>query len=252
MIVCRSREEIAKIDASCRVVRRILGELEELVRPGATTGELNEYAERRTREEIAVPAFKGYLEYPASLCVSINEEVVHGIPGERVLSEGDLVSLDFGVVKDGFFGDAAVTYFVGAVNGEARRLVEVTRECLDRAVAQVRPGCRIGDISQAVQAHAESQGFNVVREFVGHGIGTRLHEEPQVPNFVGNEPGVRIREGMVLALEPMITARHYDVKVKDDGWTAVTCDGGLAAHWEVCVAALPEGPMVLGEPKETR
>jgi methionyl aminopeptidase len=248
VIVCRSRDEIDKIDSSCRLVRTILGELAGMVRPGVTTRELDDYAERRTVEEGARPAFKGYYEYPASLCVSVNEEVVHGIPGDRALKEGDIVSLDFGVLRDGYFGDSAVTFTVGDVNGEARRLVDVTRECLHRGIDQVRPGKRVRDISRAVQEHAEKNDFGVVREFVGHGIGTKLHEEPQVPNYVGKEPGVRIREGMVLALEPMITAGHYDVRVQEDGWTAVTRDGGLAAHWELCVAALPEGPRILGEP----
>jgi methionyl aminopeptidase len=247
MRVCRSGPEIAKIDASCRIVREILRELEPMVCQGTTTAELDDFAERRTLEEGARPAFKGYRGYPASLCVSINAEVVHGIPGSRALENGDLVSLDFGVVKDGYYGDSAVTYMVGEVNGTARRLVEVTRECLMRGIDQVRPGRRLSDIGRAVQDHAEAQGFGVVREFVGHAIGTRLHEDPQVPNFVGGDtPDMRILAGMVLALEPMITAGDFGVKVLDDGWTAVTQDGGLAAHWELCCVALPDGPQVLG------
>ncbi|UCF68403.1 MAG: type I methionyl aminopeptidase [Acidobacteriota bacterium] len=244
----RSSEEIAKIDRACQVVRQILRELDERVAEGVSTAELDAYAERRARQMEARPAFKGYMGYPASLCTSINEEIVHGIPGERRLRSGDMISLDFGVLLDGYYGDGAITCPVGEVSAEDDRLSRVTLECLRLAVEEVQPGRRISDIGHAVEQHATAAGFSVVREFVGHAIGTRLHEEPQVPNFGAPGRGPRIEEGMVLAIEPMITAGNSGVRVLEDGWTAVTRDGSRAAHWELVVAAMKNGPLVLGGP----
>ncbi len=248
MIAQRRVDEIDKIDRACFVVRTVLAELQEMVRPGVTTGDLDAHAEKRSAEFGAKPAFKGYMGYPACLCVSVNEEVVHGIPGERRLESGDMVSIDFGVLLDGYYGDSAVTVLVGEVDEESQRLSDVTRECLMRAIEQVRPGKTIGDIGKAVEEHASAAGFGVVREFVGHGIGTRMHEEPQIPNFRVSRSTPKIKVGNVLAIEPMITAGDFAVKVLDDGWTAVTRDGSRAAHWELAVAATEAGPRILGGP----
>lgn len=248
MIVRRTDEEVRKIDGACRLVQRVLRELQEAVREGLTTVELDQIAEARALEVGARPAFKGYMGYPASVCVSVNDEVVHGIPGARRLHVGDLVSLDYGVLLDGYYGDGAVTCGVGPLLPEDERLSRVTREALLLGVAQVRPGNHIADIGCAVEEHATAAGYQVVREFVGHGIGARMHEEPQVPNYGRPGQGPRIEPGMVLALEPMIAAGAGAVKVLSDGWTAVTRDGSRAAHWELVVAATPDGPRVLGEP----
>jgi methionyl aminopeptidase len=247
----RTPEEIGKIDRACRVVRTILAELAEMAKPGATTAELDAHAARRVGDFGGRAAFKGYMGYPASLCASINEQIVHGIPQERALADGDLLSLDFGVLLDGYYGDAAITCLVGKSDPRDERLSRVTRECLLAAIEQVRPGRRISDIGHAVEEHASAEGFGVVREFVGHAIGTQLHEEPQVPNFGPPGRGARIEEGMVLAIEPMITAGSPGVRVLGDGWTAVTRDGSRAAHWELVVAATASGPQVLGEPVQS-
>lgn len=247
-MVQRSPAEIDRIDRACRVVRTILSELAEQVEEGVTTAELDRYAERRAAEIGARPAFKGYMGYPASICISVNEEIIHGIPRQRRLRKGDLVSLDFGVLLDGYYGDSAITCAVGEVSAEDARLSRVTRECLLQAIEKVVPGRHISDIGHAVESHATGAGFSVVREFVGHAIGTRLHEDPQVPNFGRPGRGPRIGEGMVLAVEPMITAGEAEVKVLEDGWTAVTRDGSRAAHWELVVAATAQGPKVLGGP----
>lgn len=252
MIARRSDEEVAKIDRSCRFVRETLAELSQMVRPGVTTAELDAYAEAKCRDAGAKPAFKGYMGFPACLCVSVNEEVVHGIPGPRKLEEGDLVSIDFGVLIDGYYGDSAVTCTVGAVAPEDERLSDVTRRCLLAAIEQVRPGHRIGDIGAAVEKVANEAGFGVVREFVGHGIGTRMHEEPQIPNYRISRSTPRIAAGNVLAIEPMITAGSHEVKVLGDGWTAVTRDGSRAAHWELVVAATDDGPRVMGDPPDAK
>lgn len=246
MIVRRTAAEIDAIDRACRAVRLILAELRALAAPGAATEELDAHALRRCRELGGKPAFLGYMGYPASLCVSLNEEVVHGIPGPRRLAEGDLVSMDFGILLDGYYGDGAVTCGIGKITPPDARLSRITRECLLLGIQQARPGNRVSDIGHAVQVHAEAAGFGVVRDFVGHGIGARLHEEPQVPNFGPPGRGPRIEEGVVLAIEPMIVAGDPGVKVLDDGWTAVTRDGTRAAHWELVVAATAEGPRVLG------
>jgi len=253
MIVLRSRDEIELIREACRVVADVLARLCEHVRPGITTGDLDRMAEEWAREQGAVPAFKGYnvggRVYPAALCASINEEVVHGMPSaKRVLKGGDIIGLDFGVVKDGYFGDSAVTVGVGDISDRARRLMDVTRDSLMRGIDSVRAGNRIRDVSRAIQEHAESHGYGVVRDFVGHGIGQRLHEEPQVPNYVTNGQNPRLKEGMVLAIEPMVCEGTWEVDILDDGWTAVTRDRRLAAHFEHSVAITPDGPEILTLP----
>ena len=243
----RSAEEIAGIDRACRVVHAILEELRGLAAPGVTTGELDRVAEDRLAAMGARPAFKGYHGFPACVCISVNEEVVHGIPSaRRALQDGDIVSLDFGAVKGGWYGDAAITVPVGSPAPEALRLIEVTREALRRGAAAALPGGRLGDVGAAVQRWVEEQGFSVVRDFVGHGIGRALHEAPPIPNFGVPGSGVRIRPGMVLAIEPMVNAGRPEVDILADGWTAVTLDGSLSAHFEHTVAVTDAGPVVLG------
>ena len=246
MIVCRSDAEIARMQAANQLVAEVLAALEAAVAPGVTTEDLDRLAERLVREGGAVPAFKGYRGYPATLCASINEEVVHGIPSKtRVLKAGDIVSLDIGVKVGGFYGDSAVTVPVGAVPESTTRLLQVTRQALDRAIAQVKVGGRLSDLGHAVQAWVESHGFSVVREFVGHGIGEKLHEEPQIPNYGEPGRGPKLAAGMVLAIEPMVAMGKPETKVLRDGWTAVTRDGSLAAHFEHTVAVTTAGPRVL-------
>jgi len=229
-----------------RLVGEVLTELTARVKPGVTTAELDDLAEQRIRKAGAIPAFKGYHGYPATICASINEEVIHGIPsGRRVLNEGDVISIDVGASLDGYFGDSAVTLAVGKVSEEAATLLRVTEESLFKAIERVRPGGRISDIGHAVQAHVEAYGFSVVREFVGHGIGQRMHEEPQVPNYGEPGRGPRLAEGMVLAIEPMVNAGKPAVKVLGDGWTAVTRDRSLSAHFEHTVAVTANGPWIL-------
>lgn len=248
-IVLRTPDEIARIREACLVVHEVLEELARAAAPGVTTAELDRLALARTRARGAVPAFLGYHGYPAALCISVNDEVVHGIPSpRRVLAEGDLVGLDFGVVLGGFYGDAARTVAVGRPSPEAARLVETTRAALDAAIAAARPGGRVGDIGAAVQALVEGRGYSVVREFVGHGIGRRLHEPPQVPNWGTPGTGALLRPGTVLALEPMVNLGASDVEVLDDGWTAVTADGSLSAHFEHTVAVTENGPEILSLP----
>jgi methionyl aminopeptidase len=253
MIVLRSRQEIELIRAACQIVAEVLQRLVEVVAPGVSTAELDALAETWTRERGAVPAFKGYnvggRVYPSSLCVSINEEVVHGMPSpKRILKAGDIVGLDYGAVYKGYYGDSAVTVAVGAVSEEAERLMRVTRESLYCGIDNMRVGNRIRDISAAIQQHAEKHGYGVVRDFVGHGIGQRLHEEPQVPNYVGAGQNPRLKEGMVLAIEPMVCEGTYEVEVLQDGWTAVTRDRRLAAHFEHSVAVTANGPEILTLP----
>ena len=250
MIHRRSAKELDLIRSACRTVGEILVRLVDLVCPGVSTGDLDRYAEEWTNASGATPAFKGYAVggnvYPATLCVSVNEEVVHGIPSpNRILAEGDIVGLDFGVIRDGYYGDSAVTVPVGHTDTKASELVRVTRESLDRGIEQLKIGNRIRDISEAIQTHAESHGYGVVRDFVGHGIGQRLHEEPQVPNYVGRGQNPRLKEGMVLAIEPMVCEGSYEVEVLDDSWTAVTRDRLLSAHFEHSVAVTAAGPEVL-------
>jgi len=228
-----------------RMVAEILAGLKELVVPGVTLLELDSYAERETLKRKAKPAFKGYSGFPYSLCCSVNEQVVHGMPSTRVLVSGDIVSLDFGVVYGGFFGDAAITVPVGQISAQAARLVKVTEESLYKAIELADSAHRLSDLSNAVQVHVEKQGFSVVRDFVGHGIGKDLHEGPQIPNFGAPGKGPRLKAGMVLAIEPMINEKGFEVKVLQDGWTAVTCDGGLSAHFEHTVAITDNGPLIL-------
>jgi len=245
MIVYKTEAEIEAMRESSRIVARILSELRPMIRPGIRTIELDAYAEGRARELGAKPAFKGYRGYPGSLCVSINEEIIHGIPSSRTLREGDLVSLDFGVSRDGYYGDAARTYPVGKVSETARRLMAAAERSLDRGLEKFAEGNRISDISAAVQGHVEAEGFSVIRSFVGHGIGRDLHEEPQVPNFGFPGRGPRIRRGLVLAIEPMIAAGDWEVDIREDGWTAVTRDRSLAAHFEETVAVTERGAEIL-------
>ena len=246
MIVCRSAAELEKMRAAGRLVGEVLTEMTARVAPGVTTAALDEIAEEMIRDAGAIPAFKGYHGYPATICASINEEVIHGIPsGRRILNEGDVVSIDVGASLDGYYGDSAVTLPVGAVSEQAATLLRVTEESLYRAIERVRVGGRISDIGHAVQHHVEAYGFSVVREFVGHGIGQRMHEEPQVPNYGEPGRGPRLTEGMVLAIEPMVNAGKAAVKVLADGWTAVTRDGSLSAHFEHTVAVTADGPWIL-------
>jgi methionyl aminopeptidase len=246
MIVCRSAQEIEAMRAPNQLVAAILAELASAVAPGVTTEDLDALAEERARAAGAEPAFKGYRGFPATLCVSVNDEVVHGIPSKRrVLESGDIVSIDMGVKLGGFYGDSAVTVPVGEVPRGVRTLLDVTRQSLEKAIAQVQIGGRLSDIGHAVQSWVETHGFSVVREFVGHGIGTSLHEEPQVPNYGKPGKGPVLAEGMVLAIEPMVAMGRPETKVLKDGWTAVTRDGSLAAHFEHTVAVTKDGPLVL-------
>jgi methionyl aminopeptidase len=246
-IVCKSASEIEKMRHSGRIVREVLDHLRTLVMPGASTMDLERAAEAKMKELGAKPAFKGYYDYPCVLCTSINEEIVHGIPSEkRVLKAGDIVSIDCGVVLDGYYGDAAITVAVGeTVPPELQKLLEVTEASLYKGIQQVLIGNAVGDVGAAVQEFVEANGFSVVREFVGHGIGTKLHEEPQVPNYGARGHGTRLREGMVLAIEPMVNFGKPGTRVLDDKWTAVTADGSFSAHFEHCVAVTKNGPMIL-------
>lgn len=245
MIVCRSKAEIEKLRRSGRMVREVLEEVRTRVQPGVKTIELEAFVERRLAELGTRPAFKGYRGYPCCLCASVNDEVIHGIPSGRRLEEGDILSLDLGVVLDGYYGDSAITVPVSEIPDSLSRLLQVTEECLVLAIGKARAGNRVGDISAAVQEHAERNGYSVVREFVGHGIGRALHEEPQVPNYGTPGHGPLLKEGMVIAIEPMLNAGDAAVKIRDDHWTAVTADGGRSAHFEHMVAITSNGADVL-------
>jgi methionyl aminopeptidase len=246
MIVCKSPAEIARMRAASELVAAVLTDLEDVIAPGVSTGELDERAEAKIRAAGATPAFKGYHGYPATLCVSVDDEVIHGIPSrKRLLREGDIVSVDVGAVLDGFVGDSAVTFPVGAISERAAHLLRVTQEALYGAILAVKAGGRVSDIGHAVQRHVEANGCSVVREFVGHGIGTVMHEEPQVPNYGPPGRGAKLTEGMVLAIEPMVNLGRPAVRVLADGWTAVTRDRSLSAHFEHTVAVTGEGPLVL-------
>src|ERR1700683_1781799 len=250
-IVRKDSRELEKMYRAGQIVWTALQELQRQVKPGITTKELDDWAENYTAENHARPAFKGYMGYPCSLCTSINQEIVHGIPSrKRVLKEGDILSMDFGVELDSYYGDAAVTVPVGKIAPEREKLLRVTRESLDHAIEKVRPGNRLGDVSAAVQQWVEGNGFSVVREFVGHGIGTKMHEEPQVPNYGAAGQGPRLQEGMVLAIEPMVNSGGPGVRVLDDDWTAVTTDGSDSAHFEHTVAVTSKGPWILTRPRE--
>jgi methionyl aminopeptidase len=246
MITLKSDRELGLMRKAGGIVSRILDEMAEMVAPGISTGELDRYAEKRTLELGAKPAFKGYHGFPATVCISVNEEVVHGIPSlKRVLKDGDIVSLDFGVIYDGWYGDSARTLPVGRISPDAQKLIDVTRESLLKGIEQAREGNRVFDIGHAVQNYVEGFGFSVVREFVGHGIGRALHEEPQIPNYGPKGKGLPLKVGMVIAIEPMINAGSHQVKVLGDGWTAVTMDRSLSAHFEHTVAITPNGPEIL-------
>jgi methionyl aminopeptidase len=247
MICLKSQRELETMDRANRLVHRVLRAVQDVAAPGVSTKELDQLAEDMIRSGGGVPAFKGYRGFPATLCTSVNDVIVHGIPSSAVrFKEGDLVSVDCGVLLDGFYGDSAVSFGIGGMSDEANRLIDITHECLQDAVAAARPDGRLGDIGAAVQRRAEQAGFGVVREFVGHGIGRALHEEPQVPNYGKAGHGQRLKPGLVIAIEPMITGGSWRVSLDDDGWTARTEDGRLAAHFEYSVAVTADGPRVLG------
>jgi methionyl aminopeptidase len=245
MIICKSPAEIEKLRRSGRMARAILEEVRGRVRPGITTLDLERHVEKRLAQLGARPAFKGYRGYPCCLCTSVNDEIIHGIPSSRRLQEGDILSLDAGVILDGYYGDSALTVAVGKVSEALQKLLRVTEEALGLGIEKVKLKNHLGDVSATVQQYVERNGFNVVREFVGHGIGRELHEEPQVPNYGQAGHGPVLKEGMVLAIEPMVTSGSNALRVLDDHWTAVTIDGGYSAHFEHMVAVTRNGPDVL-------
>jgi methionyl aminopeptidase len=245
LIVLKSDEEINRMAEACRIVAEVLEGIEKSVSPGITTRELDEYAEAYIISKGARPAFKGYRGYPSSVCTSVNEQVVHGIPSSRKLENGDIISIDVGVNYNGFYGDAAVTLPVGPVDRQAQKLLLVTRKALDEGIKKAVIGNRLFDISSAIQGRVESEGFSVVRNFVGHGIGRELHEEPQIPNYGRSGEGPRLMEGMTLAIEPMVNAGGWEVNILNDGWTAVTKDSSLSAHFEHTVAITNNGQRIL-------
>jgi len=246
MVILKSLQEIEKIGKAGRVVADVLAGVREMVRPGISTLHLDEYAEKAIRAAGAKPAFKGYRGYPRTLCTSLNEQVIHGIPARNVvLKAGDILSIDVGAIVDGFYGDAAVTVPVGKISEAAERLIRVTEAALAAGIREARPGNRLYDISAAVQEHVEANGYSVVREFVGHGIGRSLHEDPQVPNFGERGRGIRLQPGMVLAIEPMVNMGGSKTVVTEDQWTAVTADGSLSAHCEHTIAIQDGGPLIL-------
>jgi len=245
MIILKSKREIEKMAIACRIVAEVLWEIVHAAQSGITTLELDALAEQGIKLRGGIPAFKGYRGFPSTLCVSINEQVVHGIPSRRRLRTGDIVGLDLGAKWEGYYGDAAVTVPVGKVSMEAEGLIAVAREALAIGIKQVEPGKHLSDISHAIQHYTEERQYSVVRDFVGHGIGTALHEAPQVPNFGPPGRGPRLKPGMILAIEPMVNLGGADVEILNDGWTVITSDGRLSAHFEHTVAILDEGPKVL-------
>jgi methionyl aminopeptidase len=251
MVILKSPSEIEKIRQSNVIVAEILEILRQKVKPGTDTLKLNEISEELALDRNARPAFKGYRGYPYSLCASVNQQVVHGFPCKRPLKEGDILSMDFGIFYQGYYGDAAVTVPVGNVSLVAQRLIETTKEALFFGIEQAAPGKRLSDISHAIQSRAEAAGFSVVRKFVGHGIGKALHEDPQVPNYGTPGMGIRLKPGMVIAIEPMVNVGGYEVKTLEDGWTTVTKDGSLSAHFEHTVAITEEGPVILSATNES-
>ncbi len=248
MIILKSLQEIEQIRKACLIVADVLERMRDQVHPGVSTQALDEFADRLILTSGAKPAFKGYRGYPKTLCTSVNNEIIHGIPSkEVVLKQGDIVSIDVGAIVDGFYGDAAITLPVGEISPVADRLIRVTQESLYRGIEQAREGNRLFDISYAVQSHVESHGYSVVRDFVGHGIGRNMHEDPQIPNFGSRGQGPRIKPGMVFAIEPMVNMGSSATVVKEDGWTAVTVDGSLSAHFEHTIAVMPDGPWILSK-----
>lgn len=245
MIIIKTQDEVEKIARACKIVAEILNDLKEIVKPGITTKDIEIFVDKTIAEKGAVAAFRGYRNYPSSVCTSVNDQVVHGIPSGQRLKEGDILSVDLGVYLDGFYGDGAVTLPVGRISPRAERLIRVTEEALYIGIEKARPGNRVSDISGSIQRYVESHGYSVVRTFVGHGIGRSLHEEPQIPNFGTPGQGPRLREGMTLAIEPMVNEGTYDVRILDDGWTAVTADGKLSAHYEHTVAVTRNGARIL-------
>ncbi|MBO2518229.1 type I methionyl aminopeptidase [Limnochorda sp.] len=245
MIILKSSEEIRRLRRAGKLVADAHALVAEMIRPGVTTAELDEAVEQLIRKAGGIPTFKGYQGFPASICTSVDDEVIHGIPGSRRLEEGQIVSVDIGVTLDGFVGDSAWTYPVGAIAPDVQRLLQTTEEALYRGIEAARPGNRISDIGHAIQTWVERRGFSVVRDFVGHGVGREMHEEPQVPNFGPPGRGPRIKPGMCLAIEPMVTMGKHHVRILDDQWTAVTVDGSLAAHFEHTIIVTPDGPEIL-------
>ncbi|KXG74761.1 type I methionyl aminopeptidase [Thermotalea metallivorans] len=245
MIILKSNKEVEYMREAGKIVAYVHEVLKDAVKPGITTKELDEIAEREILRHKAIPAFKGYHGFPASICTSVNEEVVHGIPGLKTLKDGDIISIDIGAVYHGYYGDAAKTHPVGQVSEEALKLIEVTRQSFYEGLKFCREGNRLSDISHAIQTHVESNGFSVVRDFVGHGIGQKMHEDPQIPNFGPPGKGPRLMEGMVLAIEPMVNMGTYNVKTLLDNWTVVTMDGKMSAHYEHTVAITKDEPVIL-------
>jgi methionyl aminopeptidase len=245
MVILKAPREIEKIRFSNQIVAEILEKLKEKVAPGVDTLALDKMSEELARKRKARPAFKGYRGYPYALCASVNHQVVHGFPSKSPLKEGDILSMDFGICRDGYYGDAAVTVSVGKTSELARRLMEITGKALFLGIEQAVPGKRLSDISHAIQSHVEAAGFSVVRKFVGHGIGKELHEDPQIPNYGQPGMGIRLKPGMVLAIEPMVNTGGYEIETLEDGWTTVTKDGGLSAHFEHTVAIMENGPVIL-------
>ncbi len=245
MVALKSAREIEVMRRSGKITSKVLTGLMRAVRPGMTTGDLDAMAEKGIRDLGGVPTFKGYHGFTGSICASIDDEVVHGIPGSRRLRDGDLLSIDIGTTFEGYVSDSAVTVAVGTISAEAQRLLDVTQQCLMAGIAAMQPGNHLGDIGAAVQAYAEQRGFGVVRDLVGHGVGREMHEEPQVPNFGSTGTGMELRAGLVLAVEPMITQGSHKVNILKDGWTVVTADGKLAAHFEHTIAVTDAGPKIL-------
>lgn len=245
MIVLKSPDEIKKMSEACRIVAEVLDSIRKSVAPGITTKEIDGIAETYIVARGAKPAFKGYRNYPATVCASVNEQVVHGIPSPKKLKNGDIVSVDIGAFYKGFYGDAAITLPVGEINSAAAKLVTVTEQALQSGLEKAVAGNRLSDVSCAIQGQAEAAGFSVVRNFVGHGIGRELHEDPQIPNYGKPGNGPQLREGMTLAIEPMVNAGGWEVNILDDGWTAVTRDGSLSAHFEHTIAVTKNGCVIL-------
>ncbi len=248
MIICKSTRELARMEKAGNLAALAREKTAELMVPGVKTREIDRLVEEFIRQKGGIPAFKGYRGFPASVCVSINEEVVHGIPGERILNEGDIVSIDVGAIVDGYYGDCARTFAVGKVTEEAQKLMEVTERGLRAGIDAALCGARLSDISHAVQTLVEAEGFSIVRDYVGHGIGRSMHESPQIPNYGPPGRGPVLRRGMTLAIEPMVNIGSYQVKTAADGWTVVTADGSLSAHFEDTIALLPDGPQILTVP----